>query len=75
MRVPLQRDTGEQALAEIAHAALPETLFESELFGHRAGAFTGAATEKKGLLASASSGAFFLDEIGDMPLALQIKLF
>ena len=54
--------------------ALPENLFESELFGHERGAFTGAVRTKPGLLEFADTGTFFFDEIGDLGLSLQVKL-
>jgi two-component system response regulator GlrR len=72
--IHLASDRKDQNFVALNCAALPETLLESELFGHEKGAFTGAVKTTRGLFTQAHGGTLFLDEIGDMPLATQSKL-
>ncbi len=67
-------DRADGPMVVVNCAAIPDSLLESELFGHTKGAFSGADQAKEGLLAQANGGTLFLDEIGDMPMALQSKL-
>jgi two-component system, NtrC family, response regulator len=67
-------DRAKGAFVAINCAAIPETLLESELFGHEKGAFTGAVKTTEGKIEQAHGGTLFLDEIGDVPLPLQVKL-
>jgi len=64
----------DQRFVAVNLAAVPETLLESELFGHRKGSFTGAIQHKEGLMTAARGGSLFLDEISEVPLHLQVKL-
>lgn len=81
--------TGKELMAKVIHAngsradkpyisvncgAIPDNLLESELFGHKKGAFTGASSDRKGKFESAHTGTIFLDEIGELPLSGQVKL-
>jgi two-component system response regulator AtoC len=67
-------DRSNRPLVTVNCGGIPETLLESELFGHKKGAFTGADRDKKGLFEEADTGTIFLDEIGEMPQTLQVKL-
>lgn len=67
-------DRAEQPFVPVECTGLPDTLFESELFGYVKGAFTGATNDKAGLVAAAEGGTLFLDEVGEIPLADQVKL-
>lgn len=70
----LQSPRRDKPFVKINCAAIPETLFEAELFGHEKGAFTGASQQRIGRFEQANGGTLFLDEIGDLPLPVQVKL-
>ncbi len=72
--IHLNSQRADKPFLAINCGALPESLLESELFGHKKGAFTGAVADREGLFRSAAGGTLFLDEIGEMPFALQVKL-
>ncbi|MGH7770621.1 MAG: sigma-54-dependent transcriptional regulator [Candidatus Binatia bacterium] len=72
--IHLASDRKDKSFVAINCAALPETLLESELFGHEKGSFTGAVRSTRGLFTQANEGTIFLDEIGDMSLSIQAKL-
>lgn len=69
-----ESDRGKMPLVAVNCGGIPEALMESELFGHKRGAFTGAVYDKKGLFEEANGGTIFLDEIGELPLTMQVKL-
>lgn len=70
----LQSPRRDKPFVKVNCAAIPETLFETELFGHEKGAFTGATQQRIGRFEQANGGTLFLDEIGDLPLPVQVKL-
>jgi two-component system response regulator AtoC len=72
--IHFEGDRSNMPLVPVNCGGIPETLLESELFGYKKGAFTGADKNKKGLFQEADGGTIFLDEIGELPLALQVKL-
>jgi Nif-specific regulatory protein len=69
-----ESDRKNKSLIKVNCSALPESLIESELFGHEKGAFTGADSQKKGRFELAEGGSIFLDEIGELPMQIQVKL-